>query len=224
MGSWLPAAPPEEIDAGPVRLRRWRAVDAPVLQRIVTESLEHLRPWMAWAQEPPSLEEERAVLGHMADAWERRSDFGFAIELPDAGPVGGMGLHTRQGQGTLEIGYWIAPARTGRGYVTSAARAITDAAFALPGVERVEIRCDEANTASAAIPRRLGFRLLEVYERQRVAPAETGRAMIWAVEREKWGRGARTARWPGRPEPGKVRAGPSGMQRPSVILGLARGV
>jgi RimJ/RimL family protein N-acetyltransferase len=184
--SWLRAAPPDEIDAGSVRLRRWRPADAQALVRIVTENLEHLRPWMPWAQEPPTEAEEREFLGRMERAWERRSDFGFAIELPEVGPIGGIGLHTRQGPGTLEIGYWIAAARTGRGHVTAAAGALTDASFALPGVERVEIRCDERNHASAAIPRRLGFRLLEVYPRQPAAPAETGRGMIWGIDREGW--------------------------------------
>lgn len=186
MTSWLRAAPPEEIDAGPVRLRRWRPEDAGLLVRLVTANLEHLRPWMPWAQAAPTEAEEREFLQRMDDAWERRSDFGFAMELPEAGPVGGMGLHTRQGRAILEIGYWIAAAHTGRGYVTAAARVLTDASFALPGVERVEIRCDEANRASAAVPRRLGFRLLEVYPRQAAAPGETGRGMIWAVEREDW--------------------------------------
>jgi RimJ/RimL family protein N-acetyltransferase len=100
--------------------------------------------------------------------------------------IGGMGLHARQGPGTLEIGYWVAVAHTGRGYVTAASRALTDTAFALPGVGWVEIRCDEANRASAAIPRRLGYRLVEVITRQPAAPAETGRGMIWVAEREGW--------------------------------------
>jgi RimJ/RimL family protein N-acetyltransferase len=190
MASWLEAAPPEEIDAGPVRLRRWRVEDAGLLLRLVTANLEHLRPWMPWAQDPPAEADEREFLGRMRQAWERRSDFGFLVERPgdgpEAGPAGGMGLHTRQGEGTLEIGYWIAAASTGRGYATAGARALTDAAFALPGVERVEIRCDEANRPSAAVPRRLGFRLVEVYSRQAVAPAESGRGMIWAVERGEW--------------------------------------
>jgi RimJ/RimL family protein N-acetyltransferase len=186
MTSWLAAAPPDEIEAGPARLRRWRAQDAGLLVRLVTENLEHLRPWMPWAQRPPTEAEEREFLERMEHAWEGRSDFGFGLVLPEAGTVGGVGLHTRQGEGILEVGYWIAAARTGRGYVTAAARALTDAAFALPGVDRVEIRCDEANRASAAVPRRIGFRLLEVYPRRAIAPGETGMGMIWAVEREEW--------------------------------------
>jgi len=182
----LEAAPPDEIDAGPVRLRRWRVDDAAVLARLVTANLAHLGPWLAWAREPPTEEEEREFLQRMHAAWVRRTDFGYGLLLPDVGLTGAIGLHARQRAGTLEIGYWIAAASTGRGYVTAAARALTDAAFALPGAEWVEIRCDEANVASAAIPRRLGYRLVDVVPVQAAAPAEAGRHMVWAVERGDW--------------------------------------
>jgi RimJ/RimL family protein N-acetyltransferase len=60
-------------------------------------------------------------------------------------------------------------------------------ALALPGVSRAEIHCDEANTASAAIPRRLGYRLDRIEERKPEAPGESGRLMIWVRERAEAG-------------------------------------
>src|SRR5262245_2847628 len=186
MSWWLEAAPPDEIEAPPVRLRRWRPEEAEILVRLVSDNLEHLQPWMPWAQARPSLDDERAFLELLQEAWERRTDFGYAVTLPSGEPIGGMGLHARRGPGTLEIGYWIAAAHTGRGYTTAAAGALTAAAFALPGVGRVEIHCDEANQASAAVPRRLGFRLVEIVTRSAAAPAETGREMIWAAGRDGW--------------------------------------
>src|SRR5437899_1174025 len=139
MGSWLGAAPPDEIDTPRARLRRWRVEDAELLVRLVTDNLEHLRPWMPWAQDRPTVEHETAFLERMRYAWDRRTDFAYAVTLLTGEPVGGMGLHTRQGPGTLEIGYWVAAAHTRRGYATACARALTDAAFALPGIERVLI-------------------------------------------------------------------------------------
>lgn len=184
MPSWLEAQPADQIDAVVVRLRRWGVEDVDVLFRLVSDNLEHLRPWMPWAREV-SLNEQRAFLVHLQETWEQRTDFGYAVTLPDSRPIGSMGLHARAGPGTLEIGYWIGSAHTGRGYATAAAGALTRAALALPGVERVEIRCDVANKASAAVPRKLGFTLVEVVTRHAAAPAETGRGMIWAVERDR---------------------------------------
>ncbi len=59
----------------------------------------------------------------------------------------------------LEIGYWIHPAFIGRGLATAAARLVTEAAFSVPGIDRVEIHHDRANEISGAIPRKLGFTL-----------------------------------------------------------------
>jgi len=57
---------------------------------------------------------------------------------------------------------------------------LTDLALRQEDVLWVEIRCDEANGASAGVPRRLGFRLVDVIASDRPqAPADTGRDMIW---------------------------------------------
>ena len=152
MDSWLRSPPPDQIDAGSVRLRRWRSEDAEVLTRLVTDNLEYLRRWMPWAQQQPTLDSQRAFISRMQKEWEDFTNFGYAITLPPGELIGGVGLHTRQGAGTLEIGYWIAGPHTRRGYATAASRALTERALALPGVEAVEIHCDEGNDASAAIP------------------------------------------------------------------------
>ncbi len=41
--------PNELIEHAPVTLRRYRAEDAEALFHAVTESLDHLRPWLPWA-------------------------------------------------------------------------------------------------------------------------------------------------------------------------------
>jgi hypothetical protein len=51
--------------------------------------------------------------------------------------------------------------------------------MALPGVDRVEIHSDKANVRSAAVPRRLGYRLDRVEPRPVSAPAESGLLMVW---------------------------------------------
>ena len=70
-----------------------------------------------------------------------------------------------------------------RGYATACARALTRVGLALSDVDRVEIHTDEANVISAAIPRRLGYRLDRIDERPPDAPAESGRLQIWVMER-----------------------------------------
>ena len=177
--------PPERVDAGAVVLRRIRSADAGAVAAAVAGSLEHLRPWMPWAT--PELADRRSQLARVAEAdemWESGISYIYSVLTADHGTlVGEIGLHRRGGDGSVEIGYWIAGSQARRGFGTSAAAAITDVALALPGVSRVEIHCDEANTASAAIPRKLGYRLDRVEERKPEAPGESGRLMIWVRER-----------------------------------------
>jgi RimJ/RimL family protein N-acetyltransferase len=101
------------------------------------------------------------------------------VKDPDGEFVGTIGLHRRLADDVMEIGYWTVAGRTRRGYATAAAQAMTHVALALPGARWVEIHCDEANTASAGVPRKLGYRLDRVEQHEREAPGERGRRMIW---------------------------------------------
>jgi RimJ/RimL family protein N-acetyltransferase len=83
------------------------------------------------------------------------------------------------GDDGLEIGYWVDRNHTRRGYATAAARALTDVALGISGIERVEIHCDRGNVASQAVPRRLGYRLDRVDPVAKDAPGEIGQQMVW---------------------------------------------
>ena len=71
--------------------------------------------------------------------------------------LGSTGLHRRGPERSLEIGYWIDKFHTHQGLATETSAALTRAAFELLDVLRVEIHCDPANIASAAVPARLGY-------------------------------------------------------------------
>jgi len=71
--------------------------------------------------------------------------------------IGGCGLLPRIGPGGLEIGYHVRADATGKGYATEMAAALVDVAFGVCGVERIELHIEEANLASAAVARKLGF-------------------------------------------------------------------
>ena len=173
--------PPERIEGDGVVLRRPRAEDGEALAGAVAASLEHLRPWMAWADDEATTPERRAAYLERCDAgWEDGSDFAFLVlDGHERTVLGGCGLHRRVGPRGIEIGYWVHVDHGGRGVATALARALTGAALALPDVDRVEIHCDAANVRSAGIPHRLGYRLDRIEDDEVSAPAETGRSMVW---------------------------------------------
>jgi RimJ/RimL family protein N-acetyltransferase len=116
--------------------------------------------------------------------WESGSAFNYAITSGGAA-VGSAGLMARIGPGALEIGYWVDAGHLRQGVATAAAAALVDAAFGLPGIDRVEIVHDEANVASSGVPRKLGF--AEIARRPHPegpqAPGESGTEVVWRLTR-----------------------------------------
>ncbi len=141
---------------------------------------------MPWARdEPTSVEEKAQLLRRFRGRFDLGQDFVYGIfDADEAEVVGGTGLHTRAGDDALEIGYWIRDSRVGKGYATEVTAALTRVAFELCEVERVEIRVDPANTASLAIPRRLGYGEEATLRRRLPAATEAcGRDRLLALPR-----------------------------------------
>jgi ribosomal-protein-serine acetyltransferase len=173
--------PEDLLVHGPVTLRRYRADDLDALTRAVGESEEHLRPWLPWVA-GHSREAEAEFLAQAARDWESGTAYGYAI-ITEGVLVGGCGLMSRIGPGGLEIGYWVHRDWTRRGLATAASAALVDAAFRLPGVDRIEIMHDELNVASAGVPRKLGFTQAGRRPLAQPPPAGTGTGIVWRLLR-----------------------------------------
>ena len=173
--------PNELIEHAPVTLRRFRAEDVDALFHAVTESLDHLRPWMPWAADYSRASAEEYLAGSIK-GWDEGTEYNYAILTGDA-LAGVIGLMTRCGPGGLEIGYWVHRAYTGRGLATAATAALVEQAFGLPGVDWVEIVHDEQNVASGQIPRKLGFTEVERRPLDPPPPSGTGTGVVWRLTR-----------------------------------------
>jgi RimJ/RimL family protein N-acetyltransferase len=151
--------PAYHIETKRLAIRCYNPSDAPMLAESITESLQHLRPWMPWVQnEPEPIEEKVQRLKTFRGMFDLGQDFVYGIfNREDTKLIGGTGLHTRSGESDLEIGYWIHKDFVNQGLVTESTAALVKVAFELIRIHRVEIHCDPANFASAAIPRKLGF-------------------------------------------------------------------
>lgn len=150
-------------------LRPWSAADAPALQPILVANFERLAPWLpAHVATPAPLPELAERLAGFADDFASNRAYRYALLTPDGKALHGEAdLFPRASTGRVplsdadhvELGYWLDAASTGQGMATEAAGALLAVATALTGMTHVEIRCDAANTPSAAVPQRLGFRL-----------------------------------------------------------------
>jgi len=173
--------PNELIEHAPVTLRRFRADDLDALFQAVTESLDHLRPWMPWAADYSRASAEEYLAGSVK-GWDEGTEYNYAI-MTGGTLVGGISLMTRAGPGGLEIGYWVHRAYTGRGLATAATAALVGQAFGLPGVDWLEIVHDELNVASGQIPRKLGFTEVGRRPLDPPPPEGTGIGVVWRLTR-----------------------------------------
>ena len=127
--------------------------DAPLLaQAIGDERIARNVARMPW---PYSLDDARSYLATFADPTETKF---LMFERTDAAPelVGGCGFDVRL-DGSLQFGYWVTPAKWGRGFATEAGRAVLDIARAL-GVRSLEAGHFVDNPASGRVLEKLGFR------------------------------------------------------------------
>ena len=151
--------PAYRIDTERLVVRCYQPSDAKLLAESVTESLEHLKPWMPWAHDEPEpfVEKEKRMV-RFRGMFDLNENFVYGIfNKEETKLLGGTGLHPRLGDNELEIGYWIHKDHVRRGLVTESTAALIKVAFEIVHVHRIEIHCDPRNIASASVPRKLGF-------------------------------------------------------------------
>lgn len=173
--------PPELIDLGRVQLYRFRSADGPAMAAATRANVEHLRPRIRWGTiEGTSLAAQQARADQAEAGWADGSLFAWVLREQPGGPIiGGCGLHNRVGTGALEIGYWLDAGHTGHGLMTTCVDALTAIGLALAGVTRIELHIDQANLASSAVAKRLGYRLAESRDAEPWGAEDSGRLQIW---------------------------------------------
>ena len=156
---------PERIETERLILRCPRPGGGPTVNEAERETRAELRPWMPWAHTEKSLDDSEAYCRRMQARYLLREDLAmFIFERDVMGRegrfLGGTGLHridwSLRG---FEIGYWRRTGCGAQGYVTEAVRALARFAFDRLAARRVEIRTDDANSASWKLAERAGFTL-----------------------------------------------------------------
>ena len=108
---------------------------------------------MPWAV-GMSMETQAAYADRAAVEWASGSP---AFVITEHGvAIGVIGLMHETGS-EYEIHYWLATDRTGRGYVTEAARALIPWARGTLGARRIVLHAGMENRRSLAVAERLGF-------------------------------------------------------------------
>ena len=113
-----------------------------------------------WADDFPFDGDVNGVTAFLRSASaESRGPFGHyrITRKADGQAIGGMGFKDQPRDGSVEVGYGLAPSARGRGYAAEALTALLYVA-AHHGVTRVVAHTDEDNIASQRTLERAGFR------------------------------------------------------------------
>jgi RimJ/RimL family protein N-acetyltransferase len=178
---------PARIDTARLTLRAPQPGDGQENYTAIRETLDDLQPWMPWACETLSPATQEAVMRRAHADFVARTDLMLLILLRGADTlVGSTGLHNIDWRvPKFEIGYWLRRGFTGQGYMTETVNALAAFAFDTLGANRVEIRCDENNTRSAAVAHRCAFTLEGIlrHERRHHQTGELTSTMVFARTR-----------------------------------------
>ncbi|PAD22883.1 GNAT family N-acetyltransferase [Terribacillus saccharophilus] len=142
-------------------IRQPKIGDGKAVNDAIKASMPELKRWMPFAQELPTPEETEENIRQSVANWINRTNLRMLIFRKDTGEfIASSGFHGIDWDvPKVEIGYWMDTCHTGQGFMTEAVEAQTEYAFSELGVRRVQILCDEENSASRAVPERLGYKL-----------------------------------------------------------------
>jgi RimJ/RimL family protein N-acetyltransferase len=130
-----------------------------LVERAVSESLTHLRPWMTWTVHEPLRQDQRIELmrtyrGH----FDLGGDYNFGAFSRESGELMGAAVLKMSSEASeREVGFWVHVRKLGQGLATEMTSALLRVAFELEGVDTVELRCDPGNTRSARVAEKLKF-------------------------------------------------------------------
>ena len=177
MGRPLPA---EEIHTARLLLRKHRLSDAPTMFQAIDQDRERLGAWLPWVDLTRSAEDSRRNLVTCLSSWESGDLFDYGFYSHSGEFVGRGGLHSLDWSVPKgEFGYWMTKRGEGHGFASEAVSALEEEFFRL-GLERLEVRCDPLNVRSAALPRRLGYRLEAILHRESRRNGKLRDTMVWA--------------------------------------------
>lgn len=161
---------PESLETARLLIRTAKPGDGAILHAAVAASYDELKPWLAWVEPLPTLEQsEQNCRAFYANFLLNQSLVALFIDKASGELVGGSGFHTVNWQlRQFETGYWRRTGWGGKGLMTEGVNALCAHALLRLGASRVYLTCDEQNSASRTLAERCGFELEGIMRNERL--------------------------------------------------------
>lgn len=181
----------EQLDSERILLRRPEVTfeNARLLFDVIDRNRTHIGKWEPWVEKTLGLEDSFQFLQGAQKKFNERIMVNYFVTEKSSGDFCGIcNFHLHDGRYSYgSIGYWQDEAKCGKGYITEAVKAIENEYFS-QGLNRMEIRNTEGNTASANIPKKLEYHLDGVLRAITKLPGEKEPrdTNVWSKLHEEW--------------------------------------
>ena len=190
---WLNEIVPYKIITDRLVIKCWEPSYALQLRNEVERSSSSLLPWMPYAKPPfPTVNEEINTIRMFRGNYDLNKDFVLGVfDKEEKIVIGSTGLHTRQGNNVLEIGYWIGINYQNKGYATEVASALIKTAFELSDIVRIEINTAIENIKSQKVIQKLNMKLDGIIRKEIIdADGILHDIQKWSLVREEYNQSA----------------------------------
>lgn len=177
---------PTLIVSESITLRPADIDDTEIYMALKRKNFPLLTPWFSSSMPPNTADERRKVMAGDLEETTRHERYWWMIEYNNE-LVGKIDIHNMYRPARIgEIGYWLDDDFTGKGIMTESTRAVLNWAFDELNFLRVEIICAINNTASTAIPERLGIRREAILRQANIRGSDIQDIAIYAVLADDW--------------------------------------
>ena len=144
------------LERPPVTLRGFEPRDVPV---VISVAGDPLVPLITTVPTSGRVADAEAFIERQHDRLRTGQGYSFAVaDSATDEAVGQIGLSVRDlGAGRTTAGYWVAPAHRRRGYACAALAALTEWAFTLDEVARLQLYVEPWNEGSWRTAERCGY-------------------------------------------------------------------
>lgn len=167
-------------------LRSLEPSDAQELFIAVNESREHLSPWFPWVTMTTKPEHSLQFIQQSMTLLDNQEGIVLGI-MHNRKLIGSMGMHNwNHDLKKAQLGYWISKDFENRGIIHVCLKSFIDFLFAKTGLNKIEIHFMVANERSAAVAKRLGFKIEGVIRQSYIIHGAYHDVVVTGLLKTEW--------------------------------------
>ncbi|MPN07345.1 putative ribosomal N-acetyltransferase YdaF [bioreactor metagenome] len=140
-----------------IKLRQLIQEDAADIFAAINSQREYLGKWLPFVEQTKSVFDTQSFVDSIIDLPKDKMEYTFTIRI-DGSLAGLIGFKSAdRANRKTEIGYWLSEEHQGKGVMTKSVKRLCEFAFQELNMNRIQIKCAVGNSASIAVPERLGF-------------------------------------------------------------------